>query len=225
MQTDAGIRDYQAAAKAHVVALNERHHVSLGIGRTQVHRSTLRRSAGYRQACVSADQLAAVVGIRLRQQISDRDTHVRRIGDVRESVGKAQLDSLNLAVNRQHAVAFREGKAFQQIQRDQCNQPVPVRRNFPDIETTIIDADRVDPFHLEVCQIGGCEMTTGVLHAACDALGKETPVKRPSVVFRDCLQGVRMPGGAPDFPCPGCVIGRKRVEPSLKMRLIKLRSE
>ena len=63
VQPDAGAGHHHAAAKTHVIALNERHHVTLGVRCAQVHGAARWWRAGKRPACAVTDVFAPLVGI------------------------------------------------------------------------------------------------------------------------------------------------------------------
>ncbi len=222
MQGDASSRHHQPRPEAHVIALDEGHHIAFIIGGAQIHGAAARRLASHRQRRARAYQLSALVGISIGQQILDRDPHMAAVGDMRQAVGISQLDGFDLAVIGQQRVAFAEIEAFQDIQGQQSDQAMAVRRNFPYIIAAVVTADRRYPLRLVSRQVGTIHITTGRAYKSGNLFGQRATIETGAIVGSDRTQGIGMPLRTPNLASarrPAAYI--ERIEPGLKMRVLE----
>ena len=198
LEDETQARRRHAAAHAAIVRLDQRDHHAVGIGGGEVDgvafvefgndaRLDAARGTFHRQ------QLAAFLRIGFRDQTRDRRVVERGIGVRRSAVGERDLfrfDEQMHVLGAAETVAF-QIVGFEQIEDLQRGDALPVRRQFPDVVTAIVGADRVDPFagvrgHVLIAQ----ETIVGI-EIRIDAARDLALVERIAAAVRDLLQCIR----------------------------------
>src|SRR5262249_44339510 len=96
LQWKPGARNHDMRAKPCKGGLDKAHHHPVSVRRTQICGITAQRIARLSQQSLPSDQRAAPCGIRLREQLVDRDTCICWVGDKVVYVSERQLHRLEL---------------------------------------------------------------------------------------------------------------------------------
>ena len=203
LQRDPGARHHYARAEAVVVGLDHRHHHPVGVGRGQIHRSALRRSA-CRNRCgprrvYQRRPLPEVVGV---QQLFRPHRHVIDVGHVGQRVGECKLDRLDLQMHAVCRIHWERGhvEVLQNAKSDQRDDPLTVRWDLVQRVAAVVDADRIDPVRAVSGQVGGHHRATVRRRMCLHRRRQLTPIERLPTRRRDRLQRRRMLGKPEPLP-------------------------
>jgi hypothetical protein len=135
LQADAGARHHDAAAEAHVVALDQADHHAAFVGRGQVDRAAARGRAVLRRSCarLGVDQLRAARPGRCRTAgLAGVTSVMAGVGHPAVGVGEGQLHRLDLQVLRRQAVdrVAAEVQLVEHAQRHQRGDALAVGRDL-----------------------------------------------------------------------------------------------
>ena len=204
-----------------VVALDEAHHVSIAVGRAEVHGSPTGRVARYRHGSRLRDQRTPRRGVGLVEQSSGRYVNHVGVGDVGGRIRERELHRFDLQMPGIRIVKRRvvDIESLHDVQRVECADAMAVRRDLPYVEPAVVRSDRVDPLRFVCGQIFRPEVAAGGLREGADRLGQGTFVEGLSVGLGDRPQSCcvivethdlahawrRVLGG--EGREPGCVLG------------------
>ena len=168
LQADPGARHHNAAAKTHVVGLDQAHHHARLVGCGKVNRAALGRGAVLKVSCaVGVDQPGTFGQVGVRQQVGGGDTgHRTCIGHPAVGVGKGNFHGFNLQMLRLHAVDRVRGEIqpVQHAQRHQGSDALTIGGNLVQRVTSVVFLDRCYPLRPEsghvgcghAASVGGC---------------------------------------------------------------------
>lgn len=216
LQRKAAVRQYHPRTEAVVVALNERHHVALGIGRRQIHCATGVWITRRGRLSLIADQRPARVAVTVAQQVSHGHAHVIWIGDVVQAVAVRQLHGLQLPVPGQLTVAMIEREALQYLQGHQGDQALAAGRDLPDVVAAITDADGVDPLRTKTRQVFSPQIAAGCAGVGVESLCQCAAIK--ALAFSRCqlFQGARLSRVAKQLPgLRRATVDEERLKPAV----------
>ena len=145
LQCDAGSVNHDPGSESHIVGLNVGHHIAFPVRAAQVYRSASWRhpmcphTRFIRHLCSSS---GAIFGRQKRMIIDDHPCGIRH---KMERIRERHLHGLNLPVIGLGTVFYCKCKFFQNIERHQSCNPLPVGRDLAHIVPSVIDADRIHP--------------------------------------------------------------------------------
>ena len=217
LQGNAAVGQHHAGAETVVIALDERDHIALPVRRGQVHRTTGVWIARLRRLRLFANLRTAAGAIAVTQQIGHGHAHVQRIGDVVQAIAVGQLHRFQLAVPGLLAVTVVEVEAFKNFQRHQRHQPLPARRDFPDIHAAIIDVDGLDPLRAVMLKIRGAQIAARCPRMPIQAICQIAAIQTLATREGQFLEGSRLRRVTENLSGPGrATVNQERVEPGLQ---------
>ena len=135
-----------ADAEAGIERVDERDRRAVAVDHREIDRVAAgRRRARQRHALCSVDAARrAFLANALSSSIGDRHAHVRRLGDVGVAHRKAQARGLQHQMEAVGAERIERGEIeiLQDVEHHQRGEPLPVRRNFDQVEAAIVGRDR-----------------------------------------------------------------------------------
>ena len=205
LKRDSGLRHHHPGTEPHVVRLDVAHHHAVAVRGTEIHRPASRGGARTVVARVPSDQRPARGEVAGVEHCVDRNVGDVRIGHKAIAVRKRELHRLDLPVPALGACVRRlvHGRARNDSERLQSRNPLPVRRDLPDLVIPIRDRDRLHPFRTERRQIAVVQHRARGSRAVRDARGQRALVEVPGSLRRHAAQRLRVPRTAPDLPCIG----------------------
>jgi len=127
LQVNAGAGDDDAGAEAHVVGLDERHHIAGGIGGGEQDRSTgFGRAVSRIAGAGGIDQGGALADVVSIEQMLDGCGHVSRVGDVAMGIDEGELHRFRWKDGSPRRCRGQTGGC-----RDAGESPAPVARQAP----------------------------------------------------------------------------------------------
>ena len=196
LQRHAPLRDHDARAEAHVVALDEGDHHAGGIGGSEIDRAAAHRVARLEILCLGAiDQFGAASQIGGVEHVLRRNIHCDRIGGVAIGVGETEFHRLDLQMLGLRAVRRETGQieVIENAERDQRRDALAVRRQFVGGVAAIILRDGIDPFRLVGGEIGRRHHAAFVARMTLDRFRDLAAIQRRAACLGDLSQ--RFGGG------------------------------
>ena len=221
-----------ARSHAAIIRLDQRHHHAVLVGGGQIDRVAVMqtRIAGseIRIGVRKIDQLAALVGIGVRQQTFHRHMRECRIGIPFGEVFVGQ--ALGLEHRRQRVGRARahllQIVAFEDLQHLQNRRALAVGRQFVHVIAAIVDRERRHPFAVMRREILVAQIAADALEISVDRVRDLAFVERVAAALGDQRISVREIGIAEDFAFFRRVtarrIGRARVVEFFDQALVLL---
>jgi hypothetical protein len=176
------------------LALDEAHHHPALVGGREIDRAALDGVAGGEWlGALHVDQLRAAGKVRVVEHLLRRHFHRLALGNVAVRVGEGELHRLDLDVLRVRAVhrEARHVEFLDDAKRDERGDALSVRRDLVQAETTVVAADRLDPFGLEAGEVACLHRAAMGGREAFDRLRDLAPVEGLALRFSDEPQCAR----------------------------------
>ncbi len=205
LQGEAPAARHDTGSEAHVIAVDERAGVALAVHHAEIDRvaAELQRETvmvGFKRV-IGIDRALAFLRISPAEQLFERGGGECWIRHVLARVGKGDAQRFDLEMQALGGDRRQDAQVvdLEQVERQQCRQPLPVGWALPDLQPSVFHRDGLFPCAGMGCQVAELHAAPGFSQRIHDRPGDLTLVESLLPIFRDHFQCPRQAGIAEDL--------------------------